>query len=155
MFPNVFLELLWFDQVDTAYARQAVLYLGWSKWGIYSTEVSYVNPVFLVSLTNDFWKKWILLSHERDWQHISLFFLFIPFLFLFLFTFLKVKGQWKKIFLCHGVYYMKFVKLFFQLRSSCTIGLFSNTQNRLNDRSSTKPWTQNLSRETYVSFLKT
>lgn len=52
MFPEISLDLLWFDQVDTAYARQAVIYLEVSKWEIHSTEISYMNPVYFY-----FWKK--------------------------------------------------------------------------------------------------
>ena len=87
MFPNVFLDLLWFDQVDISYARQAVLYLGWSKWEINSTEISYINPVCLVSFTNDFWKKWIQVKFPMaEIGNIYLFSLFLfPFIsFLFL-----------------------------------------------------------------------
>lgn len=100
MFPNVFLDLLWFDQVDISYARQAVLYLGWSKWEINSTEISYINPVFLVSLTNDFLEKVNTIQVKFPMAEIGNIYLFSLFLFpfisfLFLLIFLK---KWKKNF---------------------------------------------------------
>lgn len=87
MFPNVFLDLLWFDQVDISYARRAVLYLRWSKWEINSIEISYINPVFLVSFTNDFLDKVNTIRVKfpmAEIGNIYLFSLFIPFHFFFI-----------------------------------------------------------------------